>query len=236
MQCSIKHLHKAYGNKIVLDNLSLDLPENEIVGLVGKNASGKTTLMQILASALEYDAGQVTFNGEDMINNLFSYREKLGYVPQNIALFDELTVKENLISWSKHSYPTTLELIDPLVKRLNLEAVLHQKVSRLSGGMQRLVNFAVSLLTEASFYILDEPFVGIDIENMRVVEKEILTMAKNGASILISSHEIEQLLRLADRIIILAGGKIVYDQAKQDFIQEAKDVGVHHLLNDYMKG
>lgn len=198
------NLCKNYADQNVLNNINISLDKGEIVGLIGINGSGKTTLLDILALINLNSGGDIIIDNEIVDNiNKKRLRSKISYVPQDIALFEELTVKENLICWSKLNKGKTMERIMEIEPFFNLQEMFNKKITKLSGGMKKRINIAVALMGEYDYMILDEPLAGVDYENAKMII-DFLIMEKNrGVGILITGHELNLLNEYTDRIIKL---------------------------------
>jgi len=197
-----KNIYKEYGKQVVLSDIDLEVSKGEIVCLTGINGSGKTTLLDILALTLKQEKGKIIINGKTVDDkNRVTLRNKIAYVPQDVALFEELTVKENLICWSKLDKNSSLE-IEPFFK---LEDMFDKKIIKLSGGMKRRINFAVALMGEYEYMILDEPLAGVDIESTDRIIDFLKNERDRGVGILLTGHERYLLNEFADRIINLEG-------------------------------
>lgn len=195
---------KVYGKQNVLNNIDIKLNKGEIVALIGINGSGKTTLLDILALAQRSDSGNIYIDDElASDNNKDKMRKKIAYVPQDVALFEELSVKENLLCWSKLSKEETLKRIEELEPYFNLQEMYSKKITKLSGGMKRRINFAVALLGEYDYMILDEPLAGVDQENTDRMVGFLKNERDKGKGILITGHERLLITTYADRIINL---------------------------------
>lgn len=199
-----KNISKVYGKQNVLNNIDVKLNKGEIVALIGINGSGKTTLLDILALAQRSDSGNIYIDDElASDDNKDKMRKKIAYVPQDVALFEELSVKENLLCWSKLSKEETLKRIKELEPYFNLQEMYSKKITKLSGGMKRRINFAVALLGEYDYMILDEPLAGVDQENTDRMVEFLKNERDNGKGILITGHERLLITTYADRIINL---------------------------------
>ncbi|NLY82268.1 MAG: ATP-binding cassette domain-containing protein [Clostridiales bacterium] len=195
---------KVYGKQNVLNNIDIKLNKGEIVALIGINGSGKTTLLDILALAQRSDSGNIYIDDElASDDNKDKMRKKIAYVPQDVALFEELSVKENLLCWSKLSKEETLKRIEELEPYFNLQEMYSKKITKLSGGMKRRINFAVALLGEYDYMILDEPLAGVDQENTDRMVGFLKNERDKGKGILITGHERLLITTYADRIINL---------------------------------
>ena len=158
---SIRNLEKTFKRVKRVNNVSMEIKEGEIFGLLGANGAGKSTLISILATVLKPTAGKVTINGFDLKKDKRKIHQMIGYVPQEIALWEESTVKDNFHFWSKFSKAKySEEQCFQLCKAFLLEDKWNEKVANLSGGMKRKLNIAVSLIHQPSILLMDEPTVG----------------------------------------------------------------------------
>lgn len=200
-------LKKSYGKTTYLNGVDLNVAQGSALAVVGENGAGKTTLLKILATASKPDAGTMMIGGIDAIGSPGSAREIIGYVPQGIALMQELTVRDNLKYWMKtHDegiYQQTLDMI-------SLKDVERKKVKTLSGGMKRRLNIGASLVLTPRLLILDEPLAGVDIANRRKIISALLHMKQKGMTIVFTSHYIEEMHMLADSLIALKDGRCAY--------------------------
>ena len=209
-----KNLTKIYGKQQVLTDVSIEIREGEITALLGKNGSGKSTLLNILAMAVKPDKGRIYVNREDAsgpAGTAGRLRRTIAYVPQDIALFEELTMKDNLYCWSRLSKEATDARIDELEETFHLKEMEGKKIIKLSGGMKRRVNFAAALMGEYKFMILDEPLTGLDEDTVCRILKMLEEKKRQGVGIIISGHDKGQLLSVADKKILLKDGVVVED-------------------------
>lgn len=202
-----KGLHKSYGKKTYLNNVSFTLQRGRALAIAGENGAGKTTLLKILATAALPDKGSLFINGIDALKNAAEVRELIGYVPQSIALMQELSVKDNLYYWMKRKdeviYKAVLDLI-------GLKDVEKKRVSKLSGGMQRRLNLGAALVLRAPLLIFDEPLAGVDAQNRRRIVAGLNDIKKNGVAIVFVSHDLEEIKMLADELLVLRDGLVSY--------------------------
>ncbi len=202
-----QNLTKTYGKTAVLQGVSLQLEAGKALAVAGENGAGKTTLLKILATASEPDSGSLFVGGIDALQNPAAARERLGYVPQGIALMQELSVKDNLYYWMKTKdkavYDTVMDII-------GLKAMEKRKVSRLSGGMMRRLNIGASLVLRPSLLILDEPLAGVDIANRRRIIEALTALKSSGMTIVFTSHYIDEMQMLADEMVALRDGTVTY--------------------------
>lgn len=202
-----KNLCKSYGKTTYLDAVNLNVKKGSAVAIVGENGAGKTTLLKILATASSPDSGQLFIDGIDAILNPAGARELIGYVPQGIALMQELCVKDNLYYWMKTKNE---EVYKKTLITIGLADVEKKRVSKLSGGMKRRLNIGASLVISPSLLILDEPLAGVDIANRRKIINSLISMKQSGMTIIFTSHYNEEIHMLADELFALRNGLCSY--------------------------
>ncbi len=201
------NLSKSYGKTTYLSGIDLNVKKGSALAVAGENGAGKTTLLKILATASRPDSGSLLIDGIDAVAEPSKARERIGFVPQGIALMQELSVRDNLYYWMKERdesvYIWTLGII-------GLEDMEKKKVSKLSGGMKRRLNIGASLVLRPSLLILDEPLAGVDIANRRRIIDSLCELKKHGVTIIFTSHYIEEMSMLADELIALRAGAATY--------------------------
>lgn len=198
-------LVKRYGKFTAVDNISMTLNSGEAVALLGKNGSGKSTLLGMLAMVLKPDAGDVKVDGLTGKKA----REKIAYVPQNIVLFEELTVTENLYSWSSLKGKENTARADYLIGELEMEEFRKKRVDKLSGGQRRRVNLAVALMGKCDYLLLDEPLAGIDEHGAECIEKLLRKEKEKGCAMIVTEHNPTILLPLMERTLRIDGGHFI---------------------------
>lgn len=202
-----KNITKSYGKTICLKDVSLHLDAGHALAVAGENGAGKTTLLKILATASVPDSGTLHIGGIDALKNASTVRESLGYVPQGIALMQELSVRDNLYYWMKTKDEAVYETVMDII---GLKDVERKKVARLSGGMKRRLNIGASLVLRPSLLILDEPLAGVDIANRRRIIAALTALKQSGVAIIFTSHYIDEMQMLADEMIALKEGTMTY--------------------------
>jgi ABC-2 type transport system ATP-binding protein len=207
---NVLSLSKNFNKQQVLNDVSFEIKKGEIRGVAGPNGAGKTSLLNILALIADYDCGEYFIEGNNTKENLNYYRSVIGYVPQDIALFEELSVADNLICWSKYNFKKAKELMNSISLELDLTEILNKKVKKLSGGMKRRLNVAVALINAPQILVMDEPMVGIDDKHCKLIFSHLKSLSKQGVTQVISSHSIEQLMKISDKILYLNNGKIEF--------------------------
>ena len=200
----VKSLYKSYGKKKVLEDFNLTANSGEVIGLVGENGAGKSTLLKILATLLKEDSGHVSLMNQDYKKNYKALRQHIAYVPQDIALWENLTVFENMRFFMKISKrKRTNDELKNLLASVHL-AQDSKKVSQLSGGMKRKLNLAVSLINQPKLLLLDEPTAGIDLKSRIEIGDFLKSLAKNEDVLIIyTSHDMNEIEQICDRVVII---------------------------------
>ncbi|MGI0480633.1 ABC transporter ATP-binding protein [Geminocystis sp. CENA526] len=208
---TITNLTKFFDRKKVLNNLNLEIKTGEIYGLLGANGAGKTTTINLICGLLNYEEGEILINGKKL-NEKSKYL--LGVAPQENLLYPHLTCAENLNFFGKIYGLKGTQLKASIYEQLKAVNLFDKKdsiVSTLSGGMQRRLNIAVALIHNPKLIILDEPTTGLDIESRYEIWQLILRLKKEGITILLTTHFLEEAEKLCDRIGIIKDGKIVQE-------------------------
>lgn len=197
-------LSKSYGRNEILSNINFSIEPGEIVGLVGENGAGKSTLLKILATLLKPSNGTISLNSILFDNNIKKVRQMISFVPQEIAIWEEFTVQENMIFFEKLS---TVKKTNEELHQLCLDMKLNkwkEPVKRLSGGMKRKLNLAISLIHEPTVLLLDEPTVGIDLKSKNEISTYLKKLAiEQGVMILFISHDMDEIANLCNRIMCI---------------------------------
>jgi lipopolysaccharide export system ATP-binding protein len=209
-----KNLVKIYGQRKVVDNVSLQVEQGTIVGLLGPNGAGKTTTFYMVVGIAKPDAGTVTLDGQD-ISQLPMYQRAqlgIGYLPQEASIFRKMTVEENLMSileTTALSHEEQIQKMEALIEEFDIGHIRNSIGTALSGGERRRVEIARSLATDPAFILLDEPFAGIDPIAVADIQSMIAHLAKRGIGILITDHNVRETLSIVDKAYILASGKVL---------------------------
>lgn len=197
----VKGIAKNYKRKKVLVDCQFNVERGEIIGLVGENGAGKSTLLQILATVMSPTAGEIILDGTTYKGKLKEIRREIGYVPQEIAVWEEFTVEENMLFFEKLSWKRrTPEECRQICLNMQLTQ-WKEKVSALSGGMKRKLNLAISLLHDPGLLLLDEPTVGIDLRSKIDIGTYLQKLAKEEQKMIVYiSHDMDEITTLCDRI------------------------------------
>lgn len=214
-------LEKHYGQNHVLDQVSFSAEKGEIIGLVGENGAGKSTLLHILATLQTATNGTITLNNQTFDQHPKHIRPHIGFVPQEIALWDEFTVEENMIFFEKLSWQKRSKAeLQTICLDMHLQK-WKTPVHILSGGMKRKLNLAISLIHEPMLLLLDEPTVGIDLKSRQEIGTYLRELAKDKNKIIIyTSHDMDEILSVCDRVLCLGTDPFYYNFLKE----KGKDV------------
>ncbi len=209
-----KNLVKVYGERRVVDEVSLSVEQGTVVGLLGPNGAGKTTTFYMVVGIAKPDAGTVLLDGQDIGQMPMYQRARLGisYLPQEASIFRKMTVEENLLSileTTTLSREEQLKKMNELIEEFRIEHIRHSIGTALSGGERRRVEIARSLVTDPAFILLDEPFAGIDPIAVADLQGMIAHLSKRGIGVLITDHNVRETLSIVDKAYILASGKVL---------------------------
>lgn len=208
----IKNLTKKYKTKIAVDHLSFSVLEGEILGLLGPNGSGKSTTMNCILSLLHFDEGEITIFGQKMQPNAYDIKKDIGVVFQEVAVFDELTVMDNIRYFCGlyiKDKKVREEYVEDAIQLVGLEEFKKYYPKQLSGGLLRRLNIACGISHKPKLIFFDEPTVAVDPQSRNNILDGIKTVRKSGATIIYTTHYMEEVEILCDRIIILDKGKII---------------------------
>ncbi len=205
-------LVKRYGELVAVDGLSLRIPRGQVLGLLGPNGSGKTTTISCILQLLTYDKGSIRVFGEPMTPTAYGLKRRIGVVPQEVAVFDELTVAENVDAFCALYVRDRAErrrLVAEAIAFVGLEKFVKFKPKKLSGGLLRRLNIACGIAHSPDLIIFDEPTVAVDPQSRNAILDGIKHLNERGATILYTSHYMEEVEQLCDRIVIMDRGRQV---------------------------
>lgn len=222
----VEGLTKDYKQLRALNKLSFQVRQGEILGLLGPNGSGKTTAINCILSLLRFSSGSVKIFGKEMHPNAFVIKRRLGVVFQDVAVFDELTVAQNLEYFTGLYVSDKREraqMIDAAVKLVGLQDYLKFHPKQLSGGLLRRLNLACGIAHKPDLIFLDEPTVAVDPQSRNNILDGIVTLRDQGATVVYTTHYMEEVEQICDRIIILDKGQIIA-QGTIDELKQLSDI------------
>lgn len=200
----VKSITKSYGKKLILNQISFSVQPGEIIGLVGENGAGKSTLLNILATLASPTNGNIVLYEKSYREKRKEVRKQIGYVPQDIAIWEEFSVEENMVFFEKLSWKRrSKQELQQLCLDMELDK-WKEPVKTLSGGMKRKLNMAISLIHEPDLLLLDEPTVGIDLKSRKEIGNHLKNLAiKENKMIMYTSHDMDEISTLCDSIICI---------------------------------
>ena len=232
----IENLVKRYGDLVALNHLSLDIHEGEIFGLLGPNGSGKTTAINCLLSLLKYDKGTIEIFGQPMTPDNYQAKQQIGIVLQNVAVFDELTVYEN-IDYFCGLYVSDKKkrkkLVDDAVQFVGLEDYCRMRPKKLSGGLLRRLNIACGIAHKPRLIIMDEPTVAVDPQSRNKILEGIQKLNAQGSTIIYTSHYMEEIEQICTRIAIMDHGRVIASGTSEELkkmIKTGETITVEAIL------
>lgn len=239
----VKNLVKQYKELKAIDNLSFEVHEGEILGLLGPNGSGKSTTINCILSLLEFSKGTIKIFGRDMKPDAYDIKSKIGVVFQEVSVFDELTVYENIDYFCGlyiKDKKTRKQYIEDAIRLVGLEDFKKFYPKKLSGGLLRRLNIACGIAHKPKLIFLDEPTVAVDPQSRNNILDGIKKLRENGATIVYTTHYMEEVEILCDRVIILDKGKILAtgttdELKKKAKIEEKVTVEVNDLVPGYIE-
>ncbi len=206
------HLVKRYGDFTAVDDISFEIQEGEIFSLLGPNGAGKTTTISMLSTLYTPTGGDAEIGGFSVTRSPMAVRCLIGVVPQELALYDDLSARENLNFWGNMyglSGKTLQTRVDEVLEQIGMTDRANQRVKTYSGGMKRRVNIGVGLLHKPRLLFMDEPTVGIDPQSRRAILDSVKDLNKGGMTVLYTTHYMEEAQELSDRVGIIDHGKLI---------------------------
>ncbi len=216
MMLELRNVTKAFLGIVAVDNVSFQARAGEITGYLGPNGSGKSTTMKMITGLLQTSSGHILFDGDPIERDLATYKQRLGYVPEEPHLYSHLSGLEYLVMVGQlRNLPpaSTADRIDGLLRLLGLRGDRHAPISAYSKGMRQKVLLSAALLHNPDLLLLDEPFSGLDVGTGLVLRSLIEELAARGKVVLFSSHELETVERVCSHVVILHRGKVVADDS-----------------------
>ena len=219
------NLRKCYGGRPVVDGVSFDVAEGEIVGLLGRNGAGKTTSFRMVVGMIKPEDGSILFNGAD-VTRLPMYRRAqrgMGYLAQEPSIFQRLSVEQNLqaiLETRPLRKAQRKEKAAGLMEQFGLTKLARQQARTLSGGERRKLEIARSLITEPTLILLDEPFSGVDPVAVEDLQREITQLREAGIAVLVTDHNVERTLEICHRAYVMIDGQVFCEGSPRDIIKD----------------
>ena len=222
------NLRKSFGTLVAVDDVSLSLAKGETLGLLGPNGAGKTTTVSMLCGLSTADRGEVRVDGVKLAGDTAPGKRKIGLVPQDLALYDELSARANLRFFGA-LYSLSGAALDAAIKNaldlVGLSDRINDRVATYSGGMKRRLNLAAGLLHDPDVLLLDEPTVGVDPQSRNAIFDNLETLKARGKALLYTTHYMEEVERLADRIVVMDHGKVIAEDTLDGLQSRVAGVG-----------
>ena len=219
LRCS--DLRKRFGERLAVDGVSFEIAAGETYGLLGPNGAGKTTTISMICGILGRDGGDVVVDGVPIKAGATAAKQKIGYVPQDLAIYPDLSAQENLRFFGRLYGMPGHELtrrIDEVLEIVALTDRAKERTEHLSGGMKRRLNIAIGLLHRPCLLILDEPTVGVDPQSRNAILESVEALSAEGMAILYTTHYMEEAERLCDRVGIIDEGRIIAEGTRRDLV------------------
>ncbi len=224
----LENISKTYRGSLVpaVDDISLSIPRHAKYGLLGPNGAGKTTSISILCGLLNYDKGQVYINGMRLEKKYKKIRQMIGLVPQDIALYETLSARENLRFIAEMYGLKGKEIKDRINECLEMVGLAHnghKQIKTYSGGMKRRINLVAGILHKPDILILDEPTTGVDVQSRNMILEFLHNINNEGTTIVYTSHYLEEAQNLCDSVAIIDQGKVIVDGNTKEIIRSKEE-------------
>lgn len=236
MVVEVNNLRSSYGKSVILDGYSLDVAEGEVIGLLGPNGAGKTTLISSILGIKQYQGGTIKLFGKDVKAHGDEVKKAIGFVPQDIALVEELNVYDNVAFFAKLNGlrgETQKKKVKEVLEFAELWDRKKDYPKQLSGGMQRRLNIACSIVNNPKLLFMDEPAVGVDPQSRNKILDMVKLLNANGTTVIYSSHYMEEIEEICNRVIIMDQGTIIADGTCEEIKEMViKELNIHIELEE----
>jgi ABC-type multidrug transport system, ATPase component len=230
----IEDLRMSYGGEDVLKGINLEIPRGQIIGYIGPNGAGKSTTIKIILGIINGYRGKVTVFGHDISDGSVEYKRNIGYVPETAEIYDNLTPFEYL-TFLGEVYGMKPEDVNNKAKKLmgllGIEEEYHSRISSFSKGMKQKVLLIASLIHNPDILFLDEPLSGLDANSVMIVKEVLAKLASFGKTIFYSSHIMEVVEKISDRIILLSSGQVVADGTFEELKSKSSEGSLEEIFN-----
>lgn len=231
---SLRDVTMTYGTKTVLNGVNLEVERGQIIGYIGPNGAGKSTTVKIMLGLIKDYKGQVEIFGQDIASGDPSYKKRIGYVPEQAELYDNLTAMEYLV-FTGELYGLDRkfaeEKVQKLMEEFELGHVMHSRISSFSKGMKQKVLIISSLLHNPDLLFFDEPLSGLDANSMMVIREMLSQLAAQGKTIFYSSHIMDIVEKISNRIVLLVNGVVVADGSFEELQERSEEGSLSGIFN-----
>ena len=231
---SIKNLKMSYGSKTVLNGINLEISRGQIIGYIGTNGAGKSTTIKIMLGIIEGYVGKVEILGQDISNGSVEYKKRIGYVPELADIYENLTAYE-YISFLGGIYgleeKKLIERVKKLMDLFGMEDVINSRISSFSKGMKQKLLIICSLIHNPDILFFDEPLSGLDANSVMVFKEVMKTLARQGKTIFYSSHIMDVVEKVSDRILLINDGQVVADGSFEELKNNQKEGTLEEIFN-----
>ncbi|MGI2328358.1 ABC transporter ATP-binding protein [Planococcus sp. YIM B11945] len=231
---SLKNVTMHYGGKRVLNGVNLEVAPGQIIGYIGPNGAGKSTTVKIMLGLIDDYQGDVEIFGENIASGDASYKKRIGYVPENAELYDNLTASEYLV-FTGELYGMDRQIAEAkalrLVREFDLEANFHSRLSSFSKGMKQKVLIISSLLHDPDLLFWDEPLSGLDANSMMVIQEILVQLAAQGKTIFYSSHIMDLVEKISNRIVLLVNGEVIANGTFKELQHMSTEGSLSEIFN-----
>ncbi|GGM23869.1 putative ABC transporter ATP-binding protein YfiL [Paraliobacillus quinghaiensis] len=228
----VKHLMKSYGKRQIVKDVSFTINKGESFGLLGPNGAGKSTLISTICGLISYDQGEVYVNNQSIKKFPLVIKQKIGIVPQEIALYPTMSAKDNLMFWGKMyglKGAKASKRVNEVLEFVDLKDRAKDRIETFSGGMKRRINIGAALMHEPEILIMDEPTVGIDPQSRNHILETVKKLNESGKTIIYTSHYMEEVEYLCDRIGIIDNGEVIALGTQKELCNRLAGGSVVHL-------
>ena len=227
----VKNVTKKYGSFVAVDDISFTINDGEVVGFLGPNGAGKTTTMNMLTGYIEQTNGDILVNGYDTIKKSKNAKQQIGYMPEGVPLYNDLTVKEfvtYMAELHKVERKKKKEKVQSILKEVGLDSMQNKLIKNLSRGQKQRVSLAGTIVSDPKIIILDEPTVGLDPKQITEIRSLIKNLGKKH-TVILSSHILSEVSQVCDRVIIINKGKIVAIDTPENLEKKVSDNNILYV-------